>query len=130
MTCSEALYAKLSGDAGVIALAGDRVYPVRPADLPPGTPPNPTVVFALKSRSHEYAFGGPLLRHMTYELASYSIAYDTSAQLNEAVISALDFQQGSWGGFFTKSVELQDSDESMDPDSGIFLVITTMEIIY
>lgn len=93
MTIGEDVYSELSGDAGLTALVGTRIYPQW---LPQDTT-LPAVTFAQVSENPQNTIGGELaLKNHQYQFdvfaSSYSSAQAVAAALNTAVAGASAFE--------------------------------------
>lgn len=94
-TASGALYARLSGFAGLAALVGTRIHP----GLVPQTETMPYVAFVRIDEDGEEAMGQDITEDETlFEVASMGATYDSAEAVHEQVRAALRRFRGPFGG--------------------------------
>jgi len=106
----KAVYSKLSGDTGVAALVGTRIFPndSKSNDLP-------QVIYQLKQLEVGKIYGG-FSGMDTIELHVFCLStdYDSVMSLINAVQTSLDGQSGQWGDreiYLCDQTELNDNSE-------------------
>ncbi len=131
-TCAESLYSHLASNAGVAAIAGDRIYPVLAPQKDPNAPLEPTLVFRLAARRDDIVMQGPMTMATTeWEIAALAQQYDRAHELAEAVIASLNYFKGVMGGGVrVEACTLQDAADLDEPELGFFAVILRFEIKY
>jgi hypothetical protein len=80
-----AIYGRLSADAGVAALVGDRVYPT----LLPQPSTFPAVTYAMVGSPWQTAQDGSRIRTPRYRLVCWAKSYDEADAVGAAVAAAL-----------------------------------------
>lgn len=102
MRIEQALYNRLSTHAGLAALVGSRIYPVRL----PLRPDYPAVSYFRVSRSMRRAFGGTVSGQETrFQFDCWAKTYAGGKDVADQVIAALDGFSGTMGG--SGGVEVQ-----------------------
>lgn len=134
MTAAASLYNHLAQSPGVLALAGDRVYPLGLPQRPQGEDLDPSVVFRLIGRRDELTLRKErTLARTIWEVAAIAADYDTAHELAEAVIESLSYFKGvmgGTGGIQVESCTLQDAVDQEEPLIGVVLVLLEFEIQY
>lgn len=103
-TPSTALYAILSGAAGVAAIAGDRIYP----GVVPQQDAWPALSFVRLDEDQESAMGADTSAQETaFEITATAADYDTAEALHEAVRAACRRSRGPLGGLQVDDILLQ-----------------------
>lgn len=86
MSVQNDLYTALSGDAGLSALVGTRIYPVRV----PQSPAYPLVSYMRVSNSHVNSLSGSSgLDNSRYQFDVYSDTYASANSVADAIIAAM-----------------------------------------
>jgi hypothetical protein len=95
MNIEEAIYSKLTGDAGVSALVSTRVYPnVVPQDIA-----MPAVAYQRISTVRDMAHDGPLgIAHARFQFTISASSYSSARNVANAIRAAVDGVSGTWGG--------------------------------
>lgn len=95
MSAEGALYSILTGDAGVAALVGARVYPA----TAPATASLPLCVYHTISRLAVRSVGSAVTVWQTrIQVTCYGSSYAQSKAVADAVRDALDLTTGTWDG--------------------------------
>lgn len=132
MTLAAAIRAALLADSAVAALVGTRVYPVSAPQSDESVGIEPTIVYSLNGRDHEYSVDRRISAMLRWHLVCVSRDYDTSHALADAAIAALDRYRGvlgGTGGVAVKVVEILDERDLPDEfEIGVFLVGITAQI--
>ena len=84
-TLHEGLYSKLSTDAGVIALASTRTYPMSL----PYNPTLPAITYQDVSMRTEQQFGSTAMKVYRIQINCWGVSHDAATDLADAVIAAL-----------------------------------------
>lgn len=123
MTVEELLYTHLSGDGGVQALVGSRVYPV---ELPQECT-LPAVRYQLISRNELHVHvPSPLLTIRRYQVDGFAVSYASAKALEEALKLALyGFNRQAYACILSTFIESM-RDES-DPEVNEFS--TSMDVL-
>ena len=115
MTAEQALFELLTHDAGVSAIVGDRVYPVRLPD----EVVLPAMVYAKVSCIRYASHGGPSkLASSRFQLDCYSADYLEAKRLALAAVAAL---HGKKGGDIQAAFNDNETD-GFSADDGVFRV--------
>lgn len=121
MSASKALYARLSADATISGLVGNRIIPTF---APKGQ--FPQIVYELggadRLRSHDGPIGLVKQRVTLSCISSLPTgAYNQAQSLANAVKDALENQGGTWGGVVVRKVFFQDDDDApfTDPETNL-----------
>lgn len=134
MTCAASLYQHLAALPAIVALAGDRIYPIHAPQLPQGEELQPTLVYRLSGRRDDLLLSGPrTIATSTWEIAVISADYDAGHELAEAVIEGLNYFKGRMGGpegVYVEACALQDAADSDEPELGFYAVIVQFELKY
>ena len=122
------LYAKLSGDAGVSALVGTRIYPL----LMPQEPTLPAIVYQRIStvplgQSHQ---GGNHLNRARMQLACHATTILAAKQLAQAVWRALDGDSGTWSNVTVQSCLRANELDGYEPEVEAYRVTADYLIVY
>lgn len=115
MTIEEALYAELAGYAGLSALVGTRIYPMR---LPENAT-LPGVIYYRMSSGRENDFTGATgLAHPTFRVQVWADDYKEAHTVATQVRKALDGNTSQWGGGsgVWASGRLMNDVDLLDPD--------------
>jgi hypothetical protein len=121
MTIGTDLYTKLTGTAGVAALVGTRVYPMR---LPPGAA-MPAITYSRVSGAREQALAGAsFLPHPVFEISCWATTYAGADALAAAVRTAIDgwIPTGGAGTDWRNEIDL------VDPETGWYRIALHVEI--
>lgn len=95
MRIEAALYAELTGNAGVKALVSTRVYPLRA----PQDATLPYLIYQKISNARDYSHdGATLLVHPRFQFKAVSTTFDGSRALFHAVRAVLSGYSGTMGG--------------------------------
>jgi Protein of unknown function (DUF3168) len=124
----EALSSILSGNGGVTALAANRIYGLRA----PQTVPTPYLVFSkIVEQDTNATYCGPdRLVRGNFQFDSYAKTYLTALQLARAVRAALIDFFGDVAGTHISGVIFDMELQLLDPDPGLYRVLTTLFIFY
>jgi hypothetical protein len=119
---------------GVVALAGERVYPIHAPQLTTNEELLPTLVYRLSGRRDDQLLSGPMtMATSTWEIAVVAADYDAGHQLAEAVIEGLNYFKGRMGGpegVYVEACSLQDAADSDEPELGFYALILQFELKY
>ena len=118
MNLDEALYARLSTYAGLIALTSTRIYPM---ELPQ-TPTLPAITYYRVNAPTEHVMGETIsdIERATYRIQCWGATMTSARAVADQVIAALDGFKGLLGGALgvrcwitrTNSLDLDDPDTS------------------
>lgn len=118
----KALVDELENDAGVGALAGDRIYPQR---FPSGLT-LPAIRYSQISQGRVYAHTGySNLSHPRMQIEAAAETYGEARQLADAIIAALDLNTGTWGddALPVSDCKLIDERDFVDEETGIIRIV-------
>ncbi len=120
MKIEEALFAYLTGYAGLVALVADRVYPTK---LPP-SPVLPAVVYqrisSTRTYSHDDAPGTPdwvTVRMQFSCWADGDSGYDVATDVGAQVVAALSGYRGTMGSVRVGAALVELDDDDFEPDT-------------
>ena len=118
MTIEQALYTKLTTDAGVLAIVAARVYPhFVPQKNTPGETQLPTVVYQNISDPNDYSHDGETaLHHPRFQITSFASTYLAAKALALAVKTALSASTGAWGTITIDGVFCDSASDVLDLD--------------
>ena len=121
----DALVARITADAGMHALIQDRVY----ALLAPQGVRSPYLVYTNVATHRESTYcASDLMQQAMYQFDSYSKNYREALLVAKALkLCLLDFE-GAMGDTHVASVKLENESELLDPDPGLYRVLTTLII--
>lgn len=112
-TIDPAVFSRLSGDAGVIAMVGtnpSRIFPSnaeRPDDV------YPLIVYQTSGLTTPRSHDGPgNIQYVTVKFACMSLDPDEAKSLGGLVMGLLDTQAGTWGGVVVQGSFLEDDGAS------------------
>lgn len=139
MTFAAAIYAHLAGDAGIVAIASTRVYPVYAPQLEAGFVMPATVVFRMSSRRSTKALSSLVVsKPTTWEIVALADDYDESHALADAIEAAMtpggySFRgvMGGASGVTVKSSVLSnqwDAPENEEQPRGFYATVSEFEI--
>lgn len=96
MSIESGLYAKVTGNAGVSALIGTRLYPL----VLPQNPTLPAASYQVISGDSAYTIGtqAAQIRKPRFQISAWASSYDTAKSVIRAIRTALDHQTASWSG--------------------------------
>lgn len=94
MNLGEALYSHLSGNAGVSALVGARVFPV----VVPQGEPRPAIAYFKVSDPPGRTFGRRFFARPRYQFNCWGVTYESARAVGDAVKAALETYAGMMGG--------------------------------
>jgi len=96
MNVSESLFARLSTDAGVLALVGTRIYPVSL----PQTPTLPAITYMMTSEPTEHLMNetSSTIKRAMFRVMCWDTAWSSVNAMAEAVSASLDAFAGLLGG--------------------------------
>ena len=117
MTLGKYLRLLVTTDAGVAALAADRVY----TEVLPQSPALPAVVFTEVAGGEDYALDGPTgagTRRVQVDAWAKTRAEATA--LGAALSAALSGHDGAAGGLVVEGVFLLDERWDFDPATGLY----------
>lgn len=122
MSFKSSLYQYLSGDAGISALAGDRVFPgVIPSQVYDEASKRPCVVYSVEDTEKSLTFCG------TETLIQRRVAFDCYAKtaaaaesLKQAVTDALEDFTGDMEGTHVDAVQHEQEFDVVDLEPGLF----------
>jgi hypothetical protein len=123
----EALYTRLTGFAGLSALAGTRIY----AQLMPQDPTYPSVVYMRVSAERETAMGAdPGLVHSRFQLDAWSNVAKEARDVTEQIRLALERWRGTSGTTVIQDSFI-DSQQDLAPElvSNVALYRTITEVM-
>jgi|GEM_PF-6427040 len=128
------LYAHVQADAGVVALIGDRMYPVSAPPLNETDSIPDTLIYRLTARRPEFAqlSGGLVMFSDGWELISISETYDRAHQIADATVASLNYLRGPIGSGSVRltSSELEDAVDDDDNLLGFYAVILRFQFRY
>jgi hypothetical protein len=106
----KAVYGRLSSDAGVSALVGNRIYPNT-------SPENvyPMIVYDCQQEPED-SLEPMVLKEHTVTLTIVTTSYDQAQAIAAATLISLDRQGGTWGGIFVKGFFVQQTSEDSFSD--------------
>lgn len=135
MTLAAALYAQLSSDANVIALAADRIYPAMAPQPGKDERLEQTIVFALSGRTDDHDIDGVAVKRPRFSVFCMAEVYDEAHELADAVEACLmpdgEPFRGLLGGPVGVQVEhiaIEDSFDDPQPDLGWHVVQQEYEV--
>lgn len=117
MTMEASLFSFLTGNAGIAALIGTRVYP----GIIPQSGVQPCIVYNKSSRSRQQLFCGTdglLLTRL--EIDCYADSYIQSVALANAVTSALQDFSGDMNGTTVPRIFLENEIDLSDIEPGLY----------
>lgn len=111
-----ALYSRLTGDAGVFAIIGARMFPHR---VPQQSNQFPCIVYDRTSGEHIRSLAGSSgAAWPRYQLQCWALSYSEAKALGEAVRSALDGFSGTVGTVVINSCLLEDDSDTVEIPPG------------
>lgn len=130
MSIKRGLYAFLSAEAGIAAIAGDRIWPeVIPDQVFDTASKRPCLVYRRNSAARSVTFCRTVgLIASTFDIDCYAKTYDGAEQLAAAVRSALTDYTGMMGSVPVNRVFLDQDFDLLDIEPGLFRVVLTFTI--
>ena len=117
MTMEASLFSFLTGNAGIAALIGTRVYP----GIIPQSGVQPCIVYNKSSRSRQQLFCGTDGLLLTLlEIDCYADSYIQSVALANAVTSALQDFSGDMNGTTVPRIFLENEIDLSDIEPGLY----------
>lgn len=114
---SEAVYARATGDAGVAALVGARVYP----GLLPQDVTWPATTQQLISDVAESAMGSDAgVRHARVQLTAWAESYEGAAALRDALFAAFERWRGTAAGVTVQDTFVSEQPEFYDDTLAVY----------
>ena len=113
MSAEAAIYAQLSGDAGVTALVGARIY----AQRLPQRPTLPALSYTSISKIRPQAMGVATgLSETRVQVDAWATDYATVRGLADAVRAALERARGSIGGVTVQDILPENEGDALDDE--------------
>ena len=113
MAIEDALYTRLSGHAGLSALIGDRIYPVKL----PQSPVYPAIIYEARGGDRLHNMGVDAgIRRPIFQIACVAATYDAATNVGEQVIAALSRFRGTVGGIVIQDVLMIDEPDDFWSD--------------
>lgn len=135
MTLGAAIRAQLTADAGVAALAGDRIQRLKLPQLNKGDRLEPSIAFGLAGRADEDEIDGVAVKKPRWDIFCIAESPDEADALAEAVEACLMPGDapfigtlGGVGGVDVQHVGLMDAFDAPDPEVGWHIVQMQFEI--
>lgn len=127
MTVETVIYKELVDDAGVGALAGDRIYPlVAPQDVA-----MPYIVYERLAQDLEYDHSGPIaVQTAPFRLTIGAESYASAAEVEAAIATALDVPVVGDGSVRIFGVFLSGADDNVNLETGTFARTVMAEVVY
>jgi len=123
----EALFAILSGDDGVKAIVGDRIYPL----MTPEEGKYPAISFFRIDGPREHALDGPAgLARPRMQVDVWANDYRTARNAIEAVIAALDGYRGTAAGVFIAGILAQNDHDIFEGRTRTYHCAADFQIMY
>ena len=124
MSIKRAVYAWLGQQAGITALAADRIWPeVIPSQDFDAATKRSCLVFSRDAVERTRTFCGTIpLVVSRVSISSYARTYDAAEQLAQAVRAALTDYRGAMGSVTVADVQLEQDFDLMDLEPGLFRV--------
>lgn len=120
----------LKNNAGVQALVGQnaagdkyKVYPV----VAPASETHPFITVSQTGRSPIESKEAPNTRIYTYDVVSYSENYDGAEAIDNAVIAALDFTEGTFNGVEFQEIRHTNTVDGNAAPDGLYSKISSFE---
>ena len=135
----EGIYATLSGNAGVSAIVGTRIYPVvMPQTAYTESSKKPCIVYRFDSRLRQVRFSGTdTLVDGSLVIECYAVTRIEASELADAVRSALVDYNGTMTGTGSpvssnrvQGIFLESENETFYPEPGVFIVTQDYRIWY
>jgi len=130
MDPNQAIYERLTGDAAVFALVGNRIYP----QVAPQNAEKPYVTYRVVAAVDSENFeGSDELLMRRYEFTSYAELYDDARAIVAAVKQSLQAFQGMMGSCDVDSIQFSDGDsgsDSYDDDEKIHQTTIDFRVFY
>lgn len=125
MAISEAMFSLVTGDTGVSALIGDRLYPGRQPDAAPaGATAYPCVTYDRLSGQREYSHNGDSgLPHPRFQFSVWAQDYLDARTAATALISALSGYRGIVAGVEIQAVFIENDQETFEAETKLHRVI-------
>lgn len=126
MTTPEAAFVALAAASpGLVALVGDRVWPI----ARPQATPNPCLVYQTVSNPSEYTHDGrSLLVNPRIQVDCWADDYDTAVAVRDALVAATDGWAGIAAGVRVDVVFVDGDRDDSDPDRDIYRRIVDLRI--
>ncbi len=122
MTIEQAILTALLADAGLIAVVGERIYPV----LAPQDVVKPYIVFSKISAPRDHTHdGGSGLVNARFQFSCFATTYQVAKQvagLIQAVLQGYSGTLGGAGGVVVNGCFYEDETDLYEPDSALFHV--------
>lgn len=118
MRLEQALYNHLSTNPGLVAVAGDRIYPLK---RPQGCT-YPLVTFFRVSGPRQRTFGASTGKPR-FQVTCWAKSYAETKAVADAVIAAMDNFSGPLGGpggVPVQAIQLDNETDDGEPDTGIY----------
>lgn len=126
---AQSFYTYLTADAGIAAIAGERIYPhvIPQADLS-----RPAITFGQNGdRYLNHLNGRSDLREAEFEVNSFSTTYLAARNLADAVDTALTGFRGTFGSHTAEFIDkTSDFDAGFDDDTGLYQVTQIFMVAY
>ena len=123
MSVEAALKALVSGDSGVAALVGSRVYPlIRPQDSP-----LPAIVYQeIFTETYVPADGDSGWRRGRFQWSAWAETYASIKAMRGALVACLN----GYAGGSIERIAIDAMNDDYEPDSGLYRQIVETEIFY
>jgi hypothetical protein len=112
---STAIYEILTTNAGVSALLGDKIYPIRT----PQTIGEPFLIYMVDERP-ENTKDKNNLDIIDLDISIFSSQFDNMEAINAATRTALDFYSGTLSGSNIDAIYFEDSRQGFDDNANLF----------
>ena len=123
----EALHSRMKGFAGLTALVGTRIYPLKL----PQDPTYPAVTFAKVSGPRERAMGAdPGVVRSRHQVDSWSEDYDEAKSVSEQVRLALQRFNGTEASVVIHDIYLDNELDLFEPATDTYRTMLDFEVIY
>ncbi len=128
MAIEDALYTRLSGHAGLSALVGDRIYPVKL----PQSPVYPAIIYESRGGDRLHNMGVDAgIRRPIFQIACFAATYDAATNVGEQVIAALSRFRGTVGGIVIQEILMIDEpDDFWSDEPPVWQRVLEFEVSY
>lgn len=121
------LVAFLGADTALAAIVEERIYALFAAQ----TVKTPFIVFSRVATNATSSYcGEDGLKHGHFQIDSYAKSFQAALELAATIRAMLIDFQGAMGGTHIASISLEMETTMLDPEPGLFRVLTTYNIWY
>lgn len=127
MMVEKAVYALLSGAAGLVALVSARIYPV----IVSQGEPLPAVIYLVVSKQSEHCMGlDSNLTRARVQVTAFASTQTSARSVADAIKSAMSRKRGTYGGVSVDDVLFDNETSFYSPDALAYQINQDFTIFY